>query len=257
MQSQKSVEPWGWMWTERPATGTTRTFHRNLFKRWGIWFDSLDGKDVADVCSGNGRNVWGLNRLTKAKNIISVELADASIEYQKNKFKDVSKIKVIHADATEVKFQADFIYLCEAIQHTANPELVLKNIYGNLRDNGELVVTFYMKTPATIAIEPIRLITKNLPRQLLWWISPCLAPLFMARHQGRELGFQNARHIAYDWFACHEYQRYFTEPEVLNIFSGIGIEEANIIQMGKGLYKVRKGPVAKVDDTVYTFGKED
>jgi ubiquinone/menaquinone biosynthesis C-methylase UbiE len=164
------------MWTEKSVTGSTRTFHRNLFKRWVIWFDSLDGKVVADVCSGNGRNVWGLNHFTKAKKIISIELAESSIDYQKNKFKDDQNIEVIQADATEVKFRADFIYLYEAIQHTANPEQVLKNIYGNLCDDGELVVTFYCRTFATMAIEPIRFITKRLPRQLLWWISPPLLP---------------------------------------------------------------------------------
>jgi len=256
VQSQKSVESFGWLWTQQSVIDSTRTFHRRLFKRWGIWSNDLDGKVVADVCSGNGRHVWALNRLTNAKKIFSVELAESAAEYQKKTFKGFTNIEVIQADAEEVQFQADFIYMIEAIQHVANPEGVLKNIFENLHDNGELVVSFYLKTLTTMALEPIRFVTKKLPKQVLWWISPCLAPLFMVREVGREMGFKNARHDAYDWFASHEYQRYFTEPEILDIFASIGIEETNIIRLQKGLYKVRKGQAVIVDDIIHSFGAE-
>src|SRR5690606_39021217 len=98
-----------------------------------------------------------------------------------------------------------------AIQHVANPEAVLKNVIGNLTDRGELVVSFYLVTPATVLLEPIRMVTRHLPARLLWAVSALLAPIFMIRKTGREMGFANARHTAYDWFGSHSYQRYFTE----------------------------------------------
>ena len=55
-QTQKSVESFDWQWTERTVFDSTRTFHRRLFKDCGIWLDYLDGKVVADVCSGNGEH---------------------------------------------------------------------------------------------------------------------------------------------------------------------------------------------------------
>lgn len=85
-QSQESVESFGWQWTERTVFDSTRTFHRRLFKDCGIWFDHHDGKVVADVCSGNGRHVWALARMTKASRIISVELSRPAAEHQRNFF---------------------------------------------------------------------------------------------------------------------------------------------------------------------------
>ncbi len=96
--------------------------------------------------------------------------------------------------------------------------------------------------------------TKRLPKKVLWWLSPLLAPLFMVRKTGREMGFVNARHTAYDWFGSHEYQRYFREAEILELFRCNGICDTNVIKLQKGLYKIRKGRGADVDDQVHTFG---
>lgn len=256
MQSQESVESFGWQWTEKSVVDSTRTFHRRLFKDCGIWFDHLDGKVVADVCSGNGRHTWALNRLTKAKKIISVELDKTAAAHQAKVFKNIDRIEVIQADGIQVKFAADFIYIIGAVQHTSNPEGVIQNIIGNLYDNGELVVSFYLRTLATRAFEPIRYITKRLPKSILWWMSPILAPLFMVRPAGREMGFSNAKLTAYDWFGSHQYQRYFTEKEIVELFIQAGIEPTNIIRLQKGLYKVRKGRGPEVDDVVHSFGSD-
>ena len=253
-QTQKSVESFGWQWTKKTVVDSTRTFHRRLFKDCNVWFDYLDGKVVAYVCSGNGRHVWAINRLAKPKKIISVELAKSSAKHQEELFKDIENIEVIQGDAGEVQFKADFIYMVGAIQHVSDPEKVLKNIVGNLRDKGELVVSFYLKTPATLATIPIRAITKRLPKKVLWWISPLLAPIFLRRKAAREMGLKNARHTAYDWFGSHEYQRYFVKSEILKMFKDVGIDDTNIILLQKGLYKVRKGEGAKVDDEVHSFG---
>lgn len=254
MQSQKSVESFGWQWTKQTVIDSTRTFHRRLFKDCGIWFDHHDGKVVADVCSGNGRHVWALANMTKAARIVSVELSLPAADYQRRFFGDAPRVQVIQGDAGEVAFKADFIYLIGAIQHVADPLAVLQRVIGNLNDRGELVVSFYMVTPSTMVLEPIRSITKYFPKAMLWFISPLLAPLFMVRKAGREMGFKNARHTAYDWFGSHQYQRYFTEPEILGMFESAGINSTNIIKLNKGFFKVRVGEGAHLDDTIHTFG---
>ena len=253
-QSQKSVESFGWQWTEKTVYHTIQTFHRNLYKDSCIWVDHLDGKVVADVCSGNGRYVWGIDQLSKPKKIISVELAESAANYQVDLFKGKDHIEVIHGDAGEVKFKADFIFMLGAIQHVADPEKVLKNIVENLNDKGELEITFYLKTPVTILTIPIRAITKRLPKKVLWWISPLLAPLFLRNKYDREMNLKNARHNAYDWFGGHEYQRYFVKSEILKMFKNVGIHDTNILVLGSGRYKVRKGEGTKLDDQVRSFG---
>lgn len=131
---------------------------------------------------------------------------------------------------------------------------VLKRAVGNLKEKGELIVSFYLITPATMAVEPIRCITKRLPKKVLWSVSPLLAPLFMIRKAGREMGFKNAWHTAYDWFGSHQYLRYFTEPEILGMFDAVGIDLGNIIRLQKGFYKVRVGAGPALDDGIHSFG---
>lgn len=254
MQSQKSVDSFGWQWTEQTVIDSLRTFHRRLFSDCGIWTDYLDGKVVADICSGNGRHVWALSKLSNPSKLISVELAEKAVALQQKFFEGSDTVDVLQGDAMHVKLQADFIYMIGAIQHVSSPEDTLRNIIGCLRDKGELVVSFYLKTPTTLMLEPIRAITKRLPKSILWLLAPLLAPIFMVRKAGREMGFINARHTAYDWFGSHEFQRYFTESEVLELFIECGIDRTNIIRLQKGLYKVRRGPGANVDDEIHAFG---
>ena len=256
IQTQQSVDSFGWQWTQQQVIDSTRTFHRRLFKDCGIWTDHFDGKIVADVCSGGGRHIWAIRQLANPKKLISVELAQDAVNYQRQLFAGIEDIEIIQGDAATVEFQADFIYLIGAIQHTADPEGVLKRMVANLNDRGELVVSFYMVTPATMALEPIRWVTKRLPKKVLWWLSPLLAPLFMVRKAGREMGFANARHTAYDWFGSHEYQRYFREAEILEMFRSNEIDDTNVIKLQKGLYKIRKGRGAAVDDEIHAFGAQ-
>lgn len=139
MQSQKSVESFGWQWSEQVVVDTTRTFYRRLFSDMKIWSDYLDGKVIADVGSGNGRHVWALSRLTKAKEIISVELADDAIAVQQRTLGEDPRVKIIHSDAEKAVFKADFIYMVGFIQHTERPISVLKRQIENLNEGGELV----------------------------------------------------------------------------------------------------------------------
>ncbi len=255
-QSQESVESFGWEWTEQTVTDSSRAAYHRLFRDMGLWYDYLDGKVVADVCSGNGRHVWALSRLTKAKKIISVELSKPAAEYQRQRFAGDPRIEMIQGDAAQVAFAADFIYLVGAIQHTADPLRILKRLVENLNDRGELLVTFYMVTPATMILEPVRQVLKRLPKEVLWSVAVLFAPIFMARKAGREAGFRNARFNAYDWFGSHHYQRYFVPREIEQMFDTIGISPDNVLRVGKGVYKVRKGEGPALDDEKYAFGAD-
>lgn len=76
------------------------------------------------------------------------------------------------------------------------------------------------------------------------------------RKAGRENGWRNARHTAYDWFGSHSYQKYFTESEIADLFRQVGIQAENVLHLSKGLYRVRKGALSVVlDDVIHSFGK--
>ena len=254
-QSQDSVDSFGWQWSERAVYDSLTTIYHRLFTQMNIWSDYLDGKVVADVGSGTGRHIWALSKLTKATELISVELADQAVATQRKILTD-PRLRIIHADAKLASFKADFIYMAGFIQHTEDPRAVLQRQVDNLNDKGEIVVSFYMRTPATMALEPIRQITKRLPKTWLWNLSPLLVLPFFFRASQIKAGFKNARHTAYDFFGSHAYQKYFTSSEIDALIAAVGIHPKNVLRISKGLYRLRKGAFASnLDDTLITFGK--
>jgi SAM-dependent methyltransferase len=207
------------------------------------------------VGSGNGRHTWALARLTNAKKLISVELAREAVRVQRSYLLD-PRIEIIEADAADANFKADVIFMLGFIQHVADPLAVLRRQIQNLNDGGELIVSFYMRTPTTVTLEPVRWVTKRLPKRILWAVSPLLVLPFIVRKVSREHGLKNARHTAYDWFGSHQYQRYFTEPEIDRLLRESGIHENNVLKLAKGRYRVRKGIFGSdLSDEVHLLGR--
>jgi SAM-dependent methyltransferase len=253
-QTEKSVESFEWQWTQRPVFDSDVTLYRKLIQSRGVWHDFYDGKVVADAGSGNGRMTYALARLTKAKRILSVELSPQSVAKQKGYIKD-PRVEFIQGDIGAVRFRADVIYCAGVIQHTRDPVATLKNLVDNLNEGGEIFVSFYEKTFATRLLEPLRMILSRLPKRALWGLTPLLAPLFMVRAAGRESGFRNAMHTAYDWFGSHDFQYYFTPQTIHAAFAAAGIAPHNLMYLGiRGLYRARKGPFPlKLDPRLEEF----
>lgn len=253
-QDSSSVESFEWQWTNLRLVDTKRNLYRRLFLKWGVWSDFYDGKVVAVIGSGGGRDVYALAEFTRAEKIYSIDLSPRVIEYQKSYIKD-ARVAFSTADIAEAGYEADVILCIEVIQHTKHPEATIRNIIDNLADGGELFITFYMVTPATMTLEPIRFVTKRLPKRVLWHVfTPLMAPVFMMKKAARFGGFRNTRLDVYDWFGGHSYQYYFTDKQIRRIFCDCGIHPDNICRLDKGVYKVKKGamPLA-LDDEPMTF----
>ncbi|MCS6777927.1 MAG: class I SAM-dependent methyltransferase [Chloroherpetonaceae bacterium] len=248
-----SVESFGWQWTQRKVYDTRRELYRKLCTSRGVWYDYYDGKVVADVGSGNGRFTYALALLTKAKEILSVELSPEALENQKRHIND-PRVTFIQGDAATVKFKADVIYAAGFIQHTADPLATLKNLIDNLNDDGEILISFYKVTLMTRLLEPLRSVLKRLPKKTLWSLTPLLGWIFYLRKSSRALGYINARHTAYDWFGSHEYQYYFTDAQIRDYFQQCGIHPNNVLHVSGGLYRARKGDFPlQLDDELITF----
>jgi 2-polyprenyl-3-methyl-5-hydroxy-6-metoxy-1,4-benzoquinol methylase len=256
-QGQDSVESFAWQWTQRTVRDSLRNFHRRLFLDLAITADRFRGKTVAYFGSGNGRHPWAISQLSEPARIVSVELALPSIEYQKAFLKD-PVFEIVQGDMSRVDLKADFIYLIGVIQHTADIKATLRNAWNCLNEDGEIGVSFYMWTPATIGMEPIRFVMKRLPHRLAWFFSYFLAPLFMARKAGRESGYMNAVHTAYDWFGSHDYQHYMTRGRIDRLFADCGIDQRCVMRMRtKGLFRLKKyspAYLARLSDDYHQFG---
>jgi len=211
-----------------------------LFRDVGIYSNYFDNKIVGYFGSGGGRHVWAIDQLSNPKKIYSVELAKGSIEYQKT-YLNSRKIEIIQEDMASINIKVDFLYLIGVIQHTSSIEKTLKNALRCLKQGGEMVVSFYLWTPATIILEPIRQIMKRLPRKIVWYFSYLLAPIYLVRKAGREAGYMNAVHTAYDWNGSHQYQHYMTKKRIKSLLLKLGINESDVIELKtKGLYRIRK-----------------
>jgi SAM-dependent methyltransferase len=221
LQTEDSCASFEWQWTQR-------TVH------------DYNGKIVADVGSGMGRLTWALAEMTRAREIISVELSPMSVAKERAYITD-PRVKILQADIATVKFKADVIQAAGVIQHTRDPYVTLGNLIDNLTEGGELFISFYLRTMATQMLQPLRLVLSRLPKRMLWSLTPLLGPLFMVRWAGRESGYKTAMHSAYDWFGSHEFQYYFTDRQIRRLFNQCGIHPHNVIQIAKGLYKVKKG----------------
>ena len=257
-QTQNSVESFEWQWVKRKVKDSKKNFYRRLFRDIGIYSNYFDGKVIGYFGSGGGRHIWAINELSNPKKIISVELAAQSIKYQKTYLKS-NKIEIIQGDMATVKVKVDFLYLIGVIQHTSSIEETLKNALNCLKPGGELVVSFYLWTPTTIVLEPIRQIMKRLPRKLAWFFSYFLAPIYMVRKAGRESGYMNAVHTAYDWNGSHQYQHYMTIKKINSLLFKLGINASDIIELkSKGLFRIKKhldSESLKIDDEYFEFGE--
>ena len=256
-QSQKSVESFEWQWVSKKVKDSRKNFFRRLFRDLGFFSSYFDNKVVGYFGSGGGRHVWAINELSNPKKIISVELAERSIAYQKTYLKS-DKIEIIQGDMATVNIKVDFLYLVGVIQHTESIENTLQNALNCLNPYGEIVVSFYLWTPATVCLEPIRQIMKRLPRKLAWLLSYLIAPIYLVRKAGREAGYMNAVHTAYDWNGSHQYQHYMTTKRIKALFYKLGLNESDIIQLkSKGLYRIRRNQDyknLKIDDEYFEFG---
>lgn len=253
-QKPTSVESFEWQWTNLRLIDTKRNLYRRLFLKWGVWDHFYDGKILAVIGSGGGRDVFALSKFTQASKIYSVDLSPRVIEYQKSYIKD-ERVTFGTGDIAEERYNADVILCIEVIQHTQDPAKTIRNIIDNLAVDGELFITFYMKTPATMTLEPLRSVLKRLPKKILWHVfTPLIAPIFMLKKAARFGGFRNTRVDVYDWFGGHTYQYYFTENQVRRIFTDCGIDPENICRLDKGVYKVKKGRLSvQLDDKPMTF----
>ena len=256
-QTQKSVSSFEWQWVEKKVKDSRKNFYRRLFRDIGIYTSYFDNKVVGYFGSGGGRHVWAINELSNPKKIISVELAERSIAFQKS-YLNSKKIEIIKGDMATINVKLDFLYLVGVIQHTSSIEKTLKNALNCLNPGGELVVSFYLWTPATIILEPIRQIMKRVPKKLAWFFSFFLAPIYMLRKAGRESGYMNAVHTAYDWNGSHQYQHYMTRKKIELLFKKLGINESDIIYLkSKGLYRIKKhfdNDNLKFDSKYFVFG---
>jgi 2-polyprenyl-3-methyl-5-hydroxy-6-metoxy-1,4-benzoquinol methylase len=129
----------------------------------------LNGKYVLDAGCGAGR--FSEIALKFGANLIAVDFSSAVDTAFKN-LKSDSKL-VIQADLSHLPIKSnsfDYIYCIGVLQHTKDPESIVRELIRCLKPNGELTLTFYENSSWHVMLYSkylIRPLTKRIPSHLL------------------------------------------------------------------------------------------
>ncbi|CAN2226186.1 SmtA SAM-dependent methyltransferases [Candidatus Nanopelagicaceae bacterium] len=131
--------------------------------------DVLNGKYVLDAGCGAGR--FSEIALKFGANLIAVDFSSAVDTAFKNLRSD-SKL-VIQADLSCLPIKSnslDYIYCIGVLQHTKDPESIVRELVRCLKPDGELTLTFYENSSWHVKLYSkylIRPLTKRIPSHLL------------------------------------------------------------------------------------------
>jgi ubiquinone/menaquinone biosynthesis C-methylase UbiE/uncharacterized protein YbaR (Trm112 family) len=130
---------------------------------------SLKSRNVLDAGCGAGR--FSEIALKFGANLIAVDFSTAVDTAEKN-LANGSRL-VIQADLANLPIQSDsidYIYCIGVLQHTKNPDVIVKELLRCLKVDGELTLTFYENSSWHVKFYSkylVRPMTKRLPPQLL------------------------------------------------------------------------------------------
>jgi ubiquinone/menaquinone biosynthesis C-methylase UbiE len=130
---------------------------------------SLKNRYVLDAGCGAGR--FSEIALKFGADLIAVDFSSAVDTAEKNLGE--GSYLVIQADLANLPIQSnslDYIYCIGVLQHTKNPDIIVKELIRCLKVDGELTLTFYENSSWHVKFYSkylVRPITKRLPPQLL------------------------------------------------------------------------------------------
>lgn len=103
------------------------------------------GSSVLDVACGTGILVpYYLKR--KVKNVVGVDISSKMIEIAKDKYADCDSVDFCIGDMEEIELdqQFDCVMVYNAFPHFTNPQKLIKQLAGHLKENGVLCVAHGM-----------------------------------------------------------------------------------------------------------------
>jgi uncharacterized protein YbaR (Trm112 family) len=254
IQSAESVASFGYEWN----THNFDLFHSNWLEHVvGRNFGSAEffkGKVVLDCGAGSGMHSrWMIE--AGAERVISLELSDTVDGIMRDNLRPHrDRSAIVQGDIARPPVRKgvfDIVYCINVIQHTENPALTTRALYGLLDAGQELYVNYYRmpeewwKQLRLQTAEGFRrLVTARLPKPVLLWairiaalgtLVPLLDRLVLQvmicgevpEGPGRRMRrYRQTVLNTYDWFGSHDFQYHYRCFELLALFeeAGIGFE---------------------------------
>jgi ubiquinone/menaquinone biosynthesis C-methylase UbiE/uncharacterized protein YbaR (Trm112 family) len=150
------------------ANGTALSAKR-FFSETGWSADELKGKWVLDVGCGAGRFLE-VAAATGAE-LIGLDMSDA-IDAARTTVEAAPNVHLVQASALALPFKKDaldFVYCIGVIQHTPDPDGIMRALPQALKPEGEIAVTIYERKPWTFlnAKYLVRPITRRMRKERL------------------------------------------------------------------------------------------
>lgn len=98
-------------------------------------------KIICDLCCGSGNTITLLKN--KAKKIVGVDASPDMIQICKKKYSNNPKINLLFGSAAKIRLESkyfDYIILRMGLHHIKDKELIMKEIYRILKDDGRLIL---------------------------------------------------------------------------------------------------------------------
>lgn len=238
-QSIKSVDSFAYEWESFDFDYGKKGWLQDIVKPVLGGVGYFKNKTVIDCGSGSGRQgLWMAQ--AGAKLVFSLELSNASRTITK-KVADMSsgKIFVIQCDISDPpintrNIKVDLVYCINVIQHTKNVKLAVRGLSKLVNKRADFIFNIYLSKGRTKLLKILdfaRTITKFIPHVLLKYLSFIVAafffllskiPLFcnwLKRSLPLSRGFKETWLDVYDILGSHEYQKFYSEEELVEILN--------------------------------------
>lgn len=233
----KTSRSFGYEWSRFPDIH--REDEANLLSYLSLKPDDFVGKDVIDVGCGNGRfsyyaHKWG------ARSVLALDASAEVVEVAQRNLEGLKGVQVIQANILSAVWErvADIVMCIGVLHHLEEPEEAIRRLTWLLRPGGVLCIWVYGRDGNRMArwlYEPLRKVTRRVPRGLLYWgcwipavgVEMCnrlQVPLFT---QYRMFPFRTKWNDALDVFTA-PLVRYYRPYEVLGMLSDAGLREVEV-----------------------------
>ncbi|QQG42247.1 MAG: class I SAM-dependent methyltransferase [Candidatus Woesebacteria bacterium] len=236
-QSVKSVASFAYEWDEFDFDYGKKSWLTDIVKPTLGSTKFFKNKTIIDCGSGSGRQSLWMSQ-AGAKLIFSLELSNASRTTTK-RVAEMSngKVFVIQCDISNPPVnvrtvKVDLIYCVNVIQHTKNVNRAVMSISKLMNKSTDFIFNIYLVNGREKFLKflgIVRIVTKLIPHALLKYLSFVLAvfsfllsnvpPMgnWLKKSLPLKHGFKETWLDIYDILGSHEYQKFYSEKELLEI----------------------------------------
>ena len=259
-QAPESVGSFGFQWARHPAPYSPERLHRLVLGQTGLTPADFAGHLVLDAGCGHGSQAAFMAGL--GARVIGVDLSPEAAAVAREKIGRDERGLVVQADLARLPFPDglfDLVYSEGVLHHTHDPRASFRHLVRKVRSGGYIAAGFYLKPSSWTgrlrlwANDRLRRILAPLPapwvRALCWLAVPAtripvlrtLATRSFVFWDPENPGWRETWQLNFDWYGTHHYQFYFTEDEVVALFTDPALGHSDLFRGKPNFFRATVG----------------